>query len=106
MVFDPREELRQLAEWHLEETHEGLDVELIVTKVVTGFERCEDFCSSKEVCGEDCCYCIRSNFPSPQHYEMYKELTRDASKLTALSILMTVMGSQNGENSNGEANTD
>ena len=89
--FDPREDQRQLEQWLCEDESSELNLELIADKVINGFERCEEHCPSRNHCGSDGCYCVRANFPTPQHYETYKELMRDASKVIAINLLAKVL---------------
>lgn len=98
MTFDIREDKRQLDEWLCADEPKDLDLNLVAYKLINGFERCEDYCSSRNNCGEDGCYCIRANFPTPKHYETYKQMMPDASKVIALRILSVAFSNQQEEN--------
>ena len=61
-------------EWEAGDTEEGMTVEQMADIVIRGFGNCgEEFCISREACSEDSCACIRDLFPTPQHFEVYKE---------------------------------
>lgn len=94
MIFDAREDKRQLEEWLCEEEPETLDLELIATKITDGFMQCDEYCPSRNNCGNDGCYCVRSNFPTPKHYETYKHLMADSSRVIAIQILSKVLDNQ------------
>ena len=60
--------------WEKGDTEEGMSVEQMADIVIRGFGNCgEEFCISKGACGEDSCACVRELFPTPQHFEFYKE---------------------------------
>jgi hypothetical protein len=91
MTFDPREDKRQMEEWVSTEEPDQIDLDLVAEKIINGFEQCEEYCFSRNNCGDDMCYCIRANFPTPKHYDTYKEMMLDASKIVAIRILSNVI---------------
>ena len=98
MIFDPHDEEKQVIEWSLSELPEGYDLQKIIEPLLQGFERCEDYCSSREQSGEDACYCVRAAFPTPEAYELYQALKEDSAKIAALTILSNVTGSKHRKN--------
>ena len=98
MIFDSREDKRQLEQWLCEEEPQHLDHTLIATKIINGFEQCTDHCPSRNNCGSEGCYCVRANFPTPQHYEIYKQMLPNASKMVAVHILANAIDNHIKEN--------
>ncbi len=61
-------------------------------------ETCQDYCESREECGEDACLCVRRRFPSPEHYKLYKIVnSRFNRMLTAATMAKAVALATNGD---------
>ena len=63
------------------DTEVYMTVDDLVSLACKGFITCEkdslatgDCCLSRKYSGDDACLCIRSIFPNPQYYELYKKL--------------------------------
>ena len=54
--------------------------------VKQGFNTCENECLSRDVCGSDSCRCVRSIFPTPQHYKLYGLLREKYEEREMLKI--------------------
>ena len=93
-LFNAPEEQRQHEEWVCADESQPIDYVLIANKVVDGFEMCEEHCSSRNICGVDGCYCLRANFPTPRHYEIYKQVKADTSQVIAFQILAKALDNQ------------
>ena len=66
------EEREEAEAWLRGESTEELQIDDFVEIVCRGHGTCADSCLSRDVCGEEACLCIRSVFPTPEHYETYK----------------------------------
>lgn len=75
--------------WEQGTSEEPLDITHIADMAVIGVSQCEEFCSSREVCGEHRCICIRDAFPTPEHYHLYLLMRRQYTELVALGIAST-----------------
>ena len=94
MIFDAREDKRQRDDWLCTEEPDELDLDFVASKIINGFTRCDDYCVSRNNCGDDGCYCIRANFPTPNHYDTYKQMMQNASQIIAIRILADVIDKQ------------
>ena len=68
---------RQYKERWLERTDAiSMDRESLVQIVIAGHETCptSEPCLSRIHSGNDACRCIRTIFPTPEHYELYQRL--------------------------------
>ena len=54
---------------------ETMPIEALAHIVREGFTLCEGDCVSRSASGDNC-RCVRSVFPSPAHYQLYKELRK------------------------------
>lgn len=72
--------------WEQGTSEEPLDLTHLADMAVIGVNQCEEHCSSREVCGEDSCICIRDAFPTPEHYHLYLLMRRQYTELLALGI--------------------
>ena len=64
-------EQKEKDDWLQGTSEEGMTYADISELAKRGLGRCEDECLSRRVCGEDACACVRSVFPTPEHYEVY-----------------------------------
>ena len=79
--FFEEEQAKKL--WEQAQSQEPMSLEQMVHLAKHGLGRCEERCLSVSQCGDDACLCVRTIFPTPEHYEIYK-LAR-AFFLTALA---------------------
>ena len=87
-MIDINQDKKQLKHWiESDPTEAVMDVDELAKLAVHGFETCEDYCGSRELYGQENCFCVRANFPSSSHYFLYLELRRLAKKLTSFSLL-------------------
>ena len=93
------EDLKQAEDWEQVTNDIPMDLRHIASLAALGFEHCEDFCSSRHVCGEHRCVCIRDAFPTPAHYELYLLMRSQYKQLIAYSVASTGAG-YNGEDTN------
>ena len=59
------------------ETTEGMPLIEFVELVEEGVSVCEDYCESRENCGQIACHCMRSVFPHPEYFLLYEALRKD-----------------------------
>ena len=71
--MDEFKEIDKKKKWLEGDSVETLSFEEITLLAKQGLGRCEHFCFSRSVCGEDACECIRNTFPTPQHFEVYQD---------------------------------
>jgi hypothetical protein len=64
-------EFTEKEEWERGLSDEGMTLDELVGLASDGLGRCPDRCFSRSVCGDDACACVRSVFPTPEHYETY-----------------------------------
>ena len=71
MLIDKQIDLEQKEAW--EESIEEWDInnDEFIALCANGFSGCSGFCSSREICGEDSCFCIRAYFAKPHCYQLY-----------------------------------
>lgn len=98
------EDIEQAEWWKRGESKNSMTLEEISTLAKKGFTYCEDYCSSKRNCGEDACKCIRSTFPSPAYYELYKEARSFFLHKLAEGALIAIASSERARNSDGDNN--
>lgn len=93
------EEIDKKTEWLEGDAAETLSVEEITLLAKHGLGRCEDFCFSRSVCGEDACACVRNTFPTPQHYEVYQDARNFYLNALAKAAFAALVGEgiKNGE---------
>ena len=97
MIIDIKKDAKEAEEWENSESEESISMDEIVHMAKNGVSFCEDYCASREYTGENRCYCIRSRFPTPSHYELYL-LARDQFKkylalgMLAMAVDETVLG--------------
>jgi len=92
-LIDAKIDLKEAEAWEAETTEEGLDIRQIANLAALGHEACKDFCSSREICGENRCRCIREAFPTPTHYELYLVSRNKYKELMAIGIGSAVLAS-------------
>lgn len=93
------DEIGKKKKWLEGNSVETLSFEEITLLAKQGLGRCEEQCFSRSVCGEDACECVRSTFPTPQHYEVYQDARSfflNALAKAAFAALMSE-GMENGE---------
>ena len=90
-MLNEKIEKEKLERWRNGVERRPMTKEALANAVVYGFNQCPEHCVSRERSGRDACACIRSIFPSPEHYELY-EILRDKLMLTELKTL-----SENGD---------
>ena len=66
------EEAGLAKEWAKGESLDVISIDDFIEIICNGHGTCEGPCFSKDICGEEACACIRSVFPTPDHYETYK----------------------------------
>ena len=75
-LLTAEKEKKVVEEWRHGDSECSMTRDELLDFVIKGFSHCENDCQSRNVCGEDSCFCVRSCFPSPEHYEAYEELRR------------------------------
>ena len=70
--MDYFDEIAERDEWLRGRSDEDLTTEELLLLIKNGIVRCSEDCLSMQACGEDSCRCVRSLFPSPDYYEVYK----------------------------------
>jgi len=65
---------------------------------ISKLETCEGFCESREISGEDSCFCIRNRFPTPDHYKLYKATRRRYEKMLNAGLAIKAVATR----SNGD----
>lgn len=99
--MDLFKELQEKDEWEHGDSSDGMTVDEITTLAKRGLGRCpEDDCFSREVCGEDACRCVRTAFPTPQHYKVYL----DARDFFQTSLAKAALAAFVSESIQGEKN--
>ena len=83
------EDVKAAELWERGTSEEPLDLTHIADMAVIGVSQCEEHCSSRQVCGEDRCICIRDAFPTPEHYQLYLLMRRQYTELLSLGIAST-----------------
>lgn len=71
MIFDYEEEKQSAELWMADITEGTLSLEEIAVLAAKGITTCSSECVSRNIVGEDCCYCIRAIFPSNSHYQLF-----------------------------------
>ena len=71
-LTDFEHEEDEAKEWLRGNSTEGIGIDDFVEIVCRGHSTCEGNCISRDICGEEACVCIRTVFPTPEHYETYK----------------------------------
>lgn len=71
MIFDYDKEKHSAQLWMADLTDETLSLEEIAILAARGINTCSSECVSKNIVGEDCCFCIRQIFPSNSHYQLF-----------------------------------
>ena len=62
-MIDINQDKKQLKDWiELDPTEAVMDVDELAKLAVHGFEPCEDYCGSRELYGQENCFCVRANF--------------------------------------------
>ncbi len=71
MLIGKQIDLKQKEEW--EESVETWEMNTgdFIALCAKGFSNCSGFCSSREICGEESCYCVRTYFANPTCYQLY-----------------------------------
>lgn len=83
------EDLKEAEQWEQGGSNEAIDLFHLVDLAHLGYEPCQEYCSSREVCGEHRCICIRDAFPTPTHYELYLLLRSEYKRLMTLGLATT-----------------
>ena len=91
MIFDIEKEKQAARDW-LNTTEGEMTVDALIYLAAHGIDDCPDYCTSREVSDDDACRCIRSVFPSPEHYHMYLNLRRQFIDWTKLAIAASATG--------------
>ena len=88
--MDNERDMEMAERWQLQSVDTvHMPMEDLEDIVMQGITPCDElFCTSKHFCGEDACRCIRSLFPHPQYYQMYRELRDMKIKLELTSSLI------------------
>ena len=74
MIGLMKEDEEKLVElWETRKCEWNISFDDLVELAKNGASTCEEYCYSREVCG-DACYCTRELFPSRDCYEAYKFL--------------------------------
>ena len=86
-LFDVDNEKDAVDRWYADESCEPMNTSDLVALVKNGFDQCEGACDSRDVVGEQDCYCVRSLFPHPDVYSLYIELR----KLKVISEVLSAL---------------
>ncbi len=92
MIIDIKEDEKKAKEWELSQSKETLTIREIAEIATTGITCCGDFCASREYTGEHRCFCIRSRFPTPEHYELYLIARQKFLQLLSAKLLAEAVG--------------
>ena len=87
MISDIKKDKKDAEDWENSKSEESISLNEIVHMARNGITYCEDYCVSREYTGENRCYCIRSRFPTPDHYELYLMARHQFKKYLALGML-------------------
>ena len=62
-------------EW-IDSEHSTMSIEDLVRIAIQGFGSCpeDDVCLSRSLSGVNACRCVRSVFPSDDHYQLYEQI--------------------------------
>lgn len=71
MLIDKQIDLEQKEEWEESKETWEMTTDEFIALCAKGFSNCSGFCSSREICGEDSCYCVRAYFANPTCYQLY-----------------------------------
>jgi hypothetical protein len=88
-LIDIHKDLAQAELWQQGDDTASLDLLHLVDLARLGIEPCKEYCSSREVCGEHRCVCVRDAFPTPEHYELYLLLRSEYKRLITLGMATT-----------------
>lgn len=98
-MLDHIKDKKEAEDWLNNTSHEYMTVEAITDLVKKGFITCEpdsfktgSFCASRKYSPEDACICIRTIFPSPEYYELYKRAREFYLNTVALKIIASPAG--------------
>lgn len=92
MIPDLDKELAIVREWKREDQDVEMNIDDLDYLVKNGFQKCEGDCISRRYCGEDACECIRTIFPSSEHYYMYLEMRGWYLDRLAEKVVMATIG--------------
>ena len=67
-------DLEQGLDYMAMESSEGMPLQEFVQLVEEGVGVCEDYCESRDKCGQVACHCIRSVFPHPDYFLLYERM--------------------------------
>ena len=105
MIFDIEKEKQASRDW-LNNTKGEMSTDAIIYLAAHGISDCTDFCASREVSEDDACRCIRSVFPTPEHYHLYLNLRRQFIEWTKLAIAASAINKSVPTTAQGEKNNE
>lgn len=86
-MIDKWQTEKLIAERWAEDTTRTIGLETLTHLAIHGFERCHYECSSRDVCGDYACACIRTLFPNERAYICYQELRQEYMQMEMLGYL-------------------
>ena len=86
------DESKAVQVWEEGNTDQTLNTAELLDLIVRGHGVCGDFCHSRRNYGQERCTCVRSVFPTPGHYELYKNARNYYLKRLLISRFAEVIG--------------
>ena len=90
--MDEIDETQEVEQWMEGNTEGSLTTEELLELVVRGHGVCEHYCCSRANYGQEKCTCVRSMFPTPKHYELYKQARAYYIKNIAIQKVAELIG--------------
>lgn len=79
-------DIEEAESWEQGTSTEALDLTHINDLAILGVGCTDDYCPSREACGEHRCICIREAFPTPEHYHLYLTIREQYKGIVALGL--------------------
>jgi hypothetical protein len=95
-MIDEKKEAREVELWNRNDLNREMSTEDMNQIVQSGITRCGEMgCLSRKLSGDDACICIRSIFPSAEHYGLYLEMREWYLDRLAEKVAMATVGEKN-----------
>ena len=86
-MIDYWQKEKENAERWAHDTTRTIGLKDLTYLAINGFGRCEYNCSSRDICGDYACACVRTVFPNEQAYTLYETLRAQYLELLAIGHL-------------------
>ena len=92
--MDYFEEENEANLWNSTASNKNITWKDISLMAINKLETCEGYCESREISGEDACFCIRNRFPSPEHYKLYKATRKRYEKMLNAGLALKAVSTR------------